>query len=640
MISELQLVKQDLIRKNDIKVLDKENLDKITALANTKVDQIITDFITLCKPSKVTVITDSDVDIAYVRDLALRNGEESELTMEGHTIHFDGYYDQARDKNHTCVLLPKGKSLGDHINQKEREEGLKEIFGLMQGIMRNKECLIRFYCLGPTNSIFSIPALQITDSAYVAHSEDLLYRPGYEEFKNLKGSPDFFYFIHSAGELTDIGVSKNVDKRRIYIDLDENRVISVNNQYAGNSIGLKKLALRLAINKAIKKDKDFLTEHMYIAATTPLADDRMTYFLGAFPSACGKTSTAMVPGNKIVGDDIAYLRVIDGEPRAANIECGIFGIIRNVNKIDDPLIYKAITQPVETIFSNVLMTDGKTYWQGMGHEIPTRGINWSSSLLDEWEEGKKDKNGKEIPCSHGNARFTIHLKNLENVDNAYNDPKGVPFHGILYGGRDSDTTVPIVESLGWNHGVFIGASIESETTFATLGEEGIRKHNPFANLDFIVVPLGDYIEAHFDFGGKCVEKVPKIFGLNYFLKNKFGNYCDKKTDKRAWLIWAEGRIYGDYRAVETPIGLIPRYEDLKNIFSACALCDYTLDRYEHEFAIRVKKYLEKLDRIEESFSKEERMPQAYYEQLYSQRKRLEEARDKYGLDIISPSEFL
>ncbi|MHA2073711.1 MAG: phosphoenolpyruvate carboxykinase (GTP) [Candidatus Hodarchaeales archaeon] len=636
----MQLTKQDLINGIDENVLSKEHYARLKALANPKVEQILFDFVQICQPSRVTVITDSKDDIEYVRNLALRNGEESKLAMEGHTFHFDGFYDQARDKANTCVLVPPGKSLGNHINQKDRDEGLIEILGLMEGIMKGKECLVRFYCLGPTNSIFSIPALQLTDSAYVAHSEDLLYRSGYEEFKNLNGSPDFFYFIHSAGESTEKGVSENIKKRRIYIDLEEDRVLTINNQYAGNSVGLKKLALRLAINKAVERDKTFLAEHMYIAATIPLADDRKTYFLGAFPSACGKTSTAMVPGNKIIGDDIAYLRVIDGVPRAVNIESGIFGIIRNVNEVDDPLIYKAITSPIETIFSNVLISDNKPYWQGMEHDIPDKGINWSSSLLGEWNKEKKDDNRREIPCSHGNARFTLDLKDLENVDESYNDPEGVPFHGILYGGRDSDTTVPVVESLSWNHGVFLGASIESETTFATLGEEGVRKHNPFANLDFIVVPLGNYIQAHIDFGVQCGENVPKIFGLNYFLKNEFGGYCDEKVDKRAWLIWAEGRLYGDYQAIETPIGFIPKYEDLKNIFSACSLCEYSEEKYEHEFAIRVKKYLEKLDRIEESFSIEEGMPQAYYDQLHSQRKRLEEAREKYGLNVIPPSIFL
>ncbi|MHA1215243.1 MAG: phosphoenolpyruvate carboxykinase (GTP) [Candidatus Hodarchaeales archaeon] len=628
----------------DSNILSDKDRNKIKDLKNRKVESIVEEFVKLCKPSKVTVITDSKEDIDYVRNLPLKNGEETALATKGHTIHFDGYYDQARDKAHTVVLLPEGKSLGKHINQMNREKGLKEIMKIFDGSMKGKECLVRFFCLGPTNSVFSIPALQLTDSAYVAHSEDLLYRPGYEEFKRLNGSPEFFYFIHSAGELTEANVTKNVDKRRIYIDLEEDRVLSVNNQYAGNSIGLKKLALRLAINKAVEKDKDFWTEHMYIAATIPLNKERKTYFLGAFPSACGKTSTAMVPGNQIVGDDIAYIRIIDGEPRAVNIECGIFGIIKDVNAIDDPLIYKTLNTPIETIFSNVLITDGKPYWQGMGIDIPDHGINWSSSLLGEWHKGKIDPNtGKEIPCSHGNARFTVHLKDIENTDmEALENPKGVRFHGILYGGRDSDTSVPIVESLNWNHGVFVGAILESETTFATLGAEGVRKLNPYANLDFIVVPLGNYIKHHFNFGKECKSKgttIPRVFGTNYFLKRE-GKYIDDKVDKKIWLLWAEGRIHGDYDAIKTPVGLIPRYEDLRKLFKEVFNSDYTKSRYDFEFAIRVDKYLEKMDRIEKAFSGEDKMPDEFFNELNNQRQRLIEAKNKFNSDVILLEKFL
>jgi len=622
------------------KILSAKELEKIRALGNPKVEEIIEEFVTLCKPGKVTVITDSLEDIAYVRDLSIKNGEESKLTVKGHTIHFDGYHDQARDKDHTCVLLPKGKSLGKHIHKTDREEGLKEILTILNDAMNGKECLIRFFCLGPTNSTFSIPALQLTDSAYVAHSEDLLYRPGYEEFKRLKGSTDFFYFIHSAGELTGKKISKNVCDRRICIDLEEDRVLSVNNQYAGNSIGLKKLALRLAINKAVERDKDFWTEHMFIAATRPLKGDRKTFLLGAFPSACGKTSTAMIPGNGIIGDDIAYIRIIDGEPRAVNIECGIFGIIKNVNKFDDPLIYKTLTAEMEIIYSNVLINDGKPYWQGMGIVTPDNGTNWTTSLSGEWERGKKGPNGIHLPLSHGNARFTVHLKDVENADiEAMEDPNGVRFHGVLYGGRDSDTLVPIVEALSWNHGVFMGASLESETTCATLGAEGVRKLNPFANLDFIVVPLGKYIQHHINFGKQCGVNVPKVYGTNYFLKNADGNYCDEKVDKKIWILWVEGRIHGDFDALTTPIGNIPKYEDLKLLFEKVFALEYTKERYKNEFKNKIERYHEKLVRVEQSYSEEAEMPKEFYSELIAQKQRLFEAQKQFESNKISPFAF-
>ena len=349
------------------------NQEKLKNLNNEHIIAKIKGAIQLCKPTKVTVITDSKEDIAYLRNLAINNGEEKKLKIESHTIHFDGYYDQARDKNNTRYLLSKDVDWGIKVNSIEKNKGLKEIYSYLDDSMAGKEMLVRFFSLGPTNSLFSLKALQITDSAYVAHSEDLLYRQGYEEFKKLNGSSDFFFFLHSAGRLEN-GVSADIDERRIYIDLEENKVYSVNNQYAGNSLGLKKLAFRLAINKA--QHEGWLAEHMFIMGVHG-KKDRVTYFTGAFPSACGKTSTAMIPGQTIVGDDIAYLNKINGGVRAVNMESGIFGIIHSVNLEDDPVIYQALTTPGEVIFSNVLINNGTPYWEGMKKDIPDKGINFS-----------------------------------------------------------------------------------------------------------------------------------------------------------------------------------------------------------------------------------------------------------------------
>ncbi len=609
--------------------MDKIDLQKLEELNNQHVIKVVEEAIQLCKPAKVVVITDSKEDIAYVRELALINGEEAKLKMEGHTIHFDGYYDQGRDKANTKYLLSKDVDWGIKVNSIEKEKGLKEIYSYLDGSMAGKEMLVRFFSLGPTNSIFSLKALQITDSAYVAHSEDLLYRQGYEEFKKLNGSPDFFFFLHSAGRLEN-GVSVDIDKRRIYIDLEENRVYSVNNQYAGNSLGLKKLAFRLAINKA--QNEGWLAEHMFIMGVHG-PNGRITYFTGAYPSACGKTSTAMIPGQTVVGDDIAYLKKIDGVIRAVNMESGIFGIIHSVNSENDPVIYQALTTPGEVIFSNVLINNGVPYWGGMKKDIPDKGINFSG----EWFEGKKDKQGKEIPCSHKNARYTLKLNELKNIDSKANDPGGVPVKAIFYGGRDSDTTIPIVESLTWAHGVFLGATVESETTAATLGARGVRKYNPMANLDFISVPLGTYIENHLKFI-KDLKVIPKIYATNYFLKDETGKYLNGKMDKRVWLLWAEGRVYGEYEAIETPVGLIPKYEDLKKLFIRELDKDYTEAEYIQQFSLRVTKYLEKMERMSKIFENIE-MPAAFTQELKAQTERLKETRAKFGEDIISPFKF-
>ena len=611
-------------------MIDKMNLEKLEKLNNKYVQKKVEEAIKLCKPAKVTILSDLKEDINYVRKLSLDTGEENKLKMEGHTIHFDGYYDQARDKEHTKYLLSKKVNWGLGVNYIEKDKGLKEIYSFLDGSMAGKEMLVRFFSLGPTNSIFSLRALQITDSAYVAHSEDLLYRQGYQEFKNLNGSDDFFFFLHSAGRLEN-GVSADIDKRRIYIDLEENRVFSVNNQYAGNSIGLKKLAFRLAINKA--QHEGWLAEHMFVMGVHG-PKNRVSYFTGAFPSACGKTSTAMIPGQTVVGDDIAYLRKINGEVRAVNVESGIFGIIQDVNPGDDPLIYQALTTPRELIFSNVLINNNTPYWLGMKKDLPEEGVNYSG----EWKEGKKDSKENKITPSHKNARYTIRLNALKNIDPRAEDPSGVPIKAVIYGGRDSDTTIPVVESLNWAHGVFLGATIESETTAATLGAQGVRKHNPMANLDFISVPIKTYIENHLKFINNLKE-IPKIYTTNYFLKDETGQYLNSKLDKKVWILWAEGRVNNEYEAIETPVGRIPKYEDIKMLFSSEMNKDYSMEEYEQQFSLKITKYLEKMERMVKIFEHID-MPFVFNEEMKAQIERLKEASAKHGEEIISPFDFL
>ncbi len=613
-------------------MLDAENQEKLDAIDNPKVEKIVRETAKRCNPEKITVITDSDADIEYVRQAAVEKGEEQPLEMEGHTVHWDGFHDQARDKENTKYLLPEGEEMGERINSIERQQGLEEVLGYLEGAMEGKEMFVRFFSLGPTDSVFTIPALQITDSAYVAHSEDLLYRAGYEEFKKLDRDDDFFHFIHSAGELDENNNSKNIDKRRVYIDLEEGRVFSTNTQYGGNTIGLKKLAFRHAIKKAMQEG--WLAEHMFVmGANGP--GDRRTYFTGAFPSACGKTSTAMIPDQTVVGDDIAYLRNIDDTVRAVNVESGIFGIIRDVNPDDDPLIYKVLNTPREMIFSNVLVNDDRPYWLGMGEEIPEEGRNHSG----QWHKGKTDEQGNEITPSHKNARYTIRISDLDNADPKIHDPEGVPVDGIVYGGRDSDTSMPVAEALSWDHGVMTGACLESETTAATLGEAGVRNHNPMANIDFVSVPLGRYIQRHLEFGDSLSEP-PTIYGVNYFLRaNGDGDYLNDILDKKVWLLWMEGRVNGDFEALQTPVGNIPLYQDLADLFPRHLDKSYSRDEYEEQFALRVDKYLAKVERMREAFADEQEMPERFFEQLDGQEERLQAEKDKHHSSIISPFQF-
>jgi len=613
--------------------LGEENYQKLARINHPEINPFIAKYIELCKPDKVFVCTDSSRDIDYIRQAALRNGEESRLAIAGHTVHFDSYYDQGRDREHTKILVPKGVDLGSSISTGDREQELKEIHEILKDIMKGKELYIRFFCLGPTNSEFSVPCLQLTDSSYVAHSEDLLYRAGYEEFVRQGASARFFKFVHSQGELDERNVSKNLDKRRIYIDLEDEVVYSTNTQYGGNTIGLKKLAMRLAINRGAKEG--WLTEHMLIMGING-PGKRVTYFTGAFPSLCGKTSTAMLDGEAIVGDDIAYIRKKDGEVRAVNVEKGVFGIIMGINSKDDPMQWKALHSPGEIIFSNVLVTeDGKVFWIGKDGDVPPKGQNHSG----EWFIGKKDAKDREIPPSHPNARFTLGLDLFDNLDPRLDDPEGIEIGGFVYGGRDSDTCVPVEEAFDWTHGIITkGGALESESTAATLGKEGVREFNPMSNLDFLSIPIGKYIQINLDFG-ENLKNPPLIFSVNYFLKDKKGDFLNEKTDKKVWFKWMELRVHNDVGCIETPTGRIPEYEDLKRLFKEVLNKDYTVEDYSTQFMIRVPESLAKIDRVKNIYqTRVPDTPSKVFDVLEEQRKRLNQAREKYG-DYIPPDKL-
>ncbi|MBA7485944.1 Phosphoenolpyruvate carboxykinase [GTP] [subsurface metagenome] len=609
--------------------LTAENYDRLVALANPKLHEFIADAIELTSPASVFICTGSAEDVAYIRELAIKAGEETPLDIPGHTVHFDGYHDQARDKAQTKYLLPPGSDLGASLNSIEKKAGVEEVRSFLKDSMVGREMLVCFWCLGPTDSDFSIPSVQITDSPYVAHSESILFRPGYEQFKKIGAAPDFFRFIHSEGELEN-AVSKNIDKRRVYIDLEEDLVYSVNTQYGGNTIGLKKLALRLAIKKGSKEG--WLAEHMFVmGAHGP--GGRVTYFAGAFPSACGKTSTSMLPGQTIIGDDIAYFRRKAGQIRCVNVEKGIFGIIRDVNAEDDPVIYEALTRPYEVIFSNVLFDDkNKPHWLGMGSELPAEGINHSGK----WHKGKKDADGNEITASHKNARYCLNIPDLSNRDPLIDDPDGVPVGGIIYGGRDSDTWVPVEQAFSWADGIIgKGASIESETTAATLGKEGVRTFNLMSNLDFLSIPLGRYIQNNLDFA-KTIDNPPLIFSANYFLRGKDGKYLNGIADKKVWILWAELRVNGDVDAIETPTGFIPKYEDLAKLFKEQLGKEYSQADYVQQFTIRVPENLAKVDRVEKIYKeKVPDTPQIVFDTFAKIRSRLKAAQDRHG-EYISP----
>ncbi len=612
--------------------LSHSDYKKLCAISIPKVHEFIAKSADLCNAEHIFVCSDSQEDKNYIRQQAIANKEEAPLNIKGHTIHFDGYHDQGRDREATKYLVPKRVHLSKALNQIDRQEGLAKVKGFLRDSMTGRTMICRFLSLGPTNSVFTILGLQCTDSWYVAHSEDLLYRPGYKVFTQSGSDTDFLRVVHSSGKLTERMVSAEHNKKCIYIDYMDNTIYSVNTQYAGNSIGFKKLAFRLAIRKA--NTEGWLAEHMMLMGVHG-PGGRKTYFAGAFPSACGKTSTAMLPGETILGDDIAYVREIDSVARAVNVESGIFGIIKDVNPIDDGSIFEVLHEPGEIIFSNVLVKDGKPYWLGMGSEVPEEGVNFSGK----WHKGKKDEAGNEIPAAHKNARYAVTLSALKNCDPELENPMGVELRGIMYGGRDTKAYVPVQQSFDWEHGIIAyGASLETETTFATIGEEGVPEINMMSIQDFISIPLGKNVRNNLDFGKK-VENPPVVFGVNYFLQDKQGNYLNDPKDKHVWVKWMELRVHDEVGAIQTPTGCIPEYEDLRKLFKQVRDKDYTKEEYVRQFSIRVPENMAKIKRVRRFYKKNVTYtPESVFWVLNQQYERLLNAKEKYG-NYISPDKF-
>ncbi|MEM4699908.1 MAG: phosphoenolpyruvate carboxykinase (GTP) [Candidatus Nezhaarchaeales archaeon] len=614
--------------------LSEGDFRKLMAIKSHEVHRFIAMCTELCDPDEVFICSDTPDELAQIKHMAIASGEESAaLATPGHTFHFDGPYDQGRDRRVTKFLVPKGDYLDPAINQIDRDEGLREIMSLLRGSMRGKTMIVRFLTLGPHRSVFTIPCIECTDSWYVAHAVSLLYRSGYGAFLELDPNAEIFKTLHSCGRVDERKVSIDYDKKRIYIDYVTNTVYSVNTQYAGNSVGFKKLALRLAIRKAHREG--WLAEHfMIIGVHGP--GGRKTYIAGAFPSGCGKTSTAMLPGETIFADDIAYVRNIDGVCRAVNPEAGIFGVLKDINPVDDPLLFKVLTSPGEVIFTNVLVKDAKPWWLGMGCPLPDEGINF----IGKWRRGDRAPNGAEVPPASENARFIVSLKSLPNCDPEVDNPLGVEIGAIIYGGRDYRAYVPVQQGYSWEHGIIAyGASLETETTFAIVEEQGRYEINVMSIQDFISIPLGQYIRNYLEFGRR-LRKQPPIFGVNYFLRDlKTGSFLNNRRDKHVWIKWIELRVHNDVGAIETPTGLIPRYEDLARLFKQVLGKEYSWEDYVRQFTIRVPENLRKIERVKQFWmTKVIDAPREVFQVLDEQAQRLIEARGRFG-DYIPPDKF-
>jgi len=387
-----------------------------------------------------------------------------------------------------------------------------------------------------------------------------------------------------------------------------------------------------------------LSEHMFITGLRG-PGGRVTYFAGAAPSGCGKTTTAMV-GTDFIGDDLAQMWIDKGgSVRAINPENGIFGIVQDVNAEGDPLLMKRLrNQGTEVIWSNVLIDkDLKPHWVGNNEEHPKEGFNFQG----EWKEGMTDANGKPIPLSHPNSRCTLRSIALENYSEEAQNPNGVETRVVTYSGRDSNTMPPVWVAKNPDHGVAIGASIVSAATATEVGATGVKRA-PWANAPFIPGALGDYMQLQFDFfNNKAIadDKRPVMAGLNYFLTHEARGGTEgtkllgEKRDVKVWLGWLELLAHKEVEMIHTPIGGIPKYEDLKELFKSKIDKEYPRELYDMQFSLYIDNIVGRIDLQTEAYGKDKHIPKKIFEVYEEQKKGLLALKEKYG-PVVSPAQLI
>ena len=628
---------QKLIEKR----LDATNLSKLSLIKNQSVLQKIANAIVLCDPDSVFINTASDADRQFIRDLSIEKGEESKLPMEGHTIHFDLKDEQGRIIDRTFYVYNEGEEVNSLAKLKDRSEVFKDVQDKMTGIMRGKIMMIGFYLRGPVGAPASNPAVEISSSTYVLHSADILYRNVYSDFdQEVEKLGHFYTNIHSEG----LNRPEDLPNARVFMDRSHLTTYSFNCTYAGNTLLMKKGNHRFSVDRSVyEKEGQQLAEHMFITGIEG-PGKRVTWMIGAAPSGCGKTTSAMA-GDHFVGDDLAQCWIADdGTVRSINPEVGIFGIVEDVNWDGDPLLMECLRNPgTEVIWSNVLIDEkGVPQWVGNGEEPPPqKGKNFQGS----WEQGKVDENGKEIPMSHPNSRCTLSNAALGNYSAMNEASSGVETLIVTYSGRDSDTMPPVWVAKDSDRGVVIGASIVSAATATEVGATGVRRQ-PWANAPFIPGSLGDYMEAQFKFfGSKKIadDKRPILAGLNYFLTHEARGGTSKKLlgekrDVKAWMAWLERRAHGEVDAIDTPIGFLPKYEDLKDLFKAKIDKDYPQDLYIKQFSLYLDNIIARIDLQIEAYGKEKNIPQKLFDIYKEQRQELVTLKNKYGA-VVTPKQL-
>ena len=621
--------------------MDAENASKMDRIDNPDILLKIANAAAMCGPDSVFINSGTAADRKFICDLALKNKEEATLPMPDHTIHYDLKDEQGRIIDRTYYIANEGENVSSLANKMLRADALEDVRDKMTGIMAGMVMMVGFYMRGPVGAPVSNPALEITSSAYVSHSAEILYRNAFENFESeVIKLGHFFTNVHSQG----LNRTEDLPNARVFMDRSHRTTFSVNCTYAGNTLLLKKGNHRFAVDKAVYENRgNELSEHMFITGMDG-PNGRVTWFTGAAPSGCGKTTTAMA-GTHFVGDDLAQMwRDDDGIIRSVNPECGIFGIVEDVNREGDPHLMDLLRHPkTEVIWTNVLIDDdGVPHWVGNGEDHPDKGFNFQGP----WEKGMTDADGKPVPISHPNARCTVSASALANYSDECENPRGVETRVITYSGRDSDTMPPVWVAKTPDQGVAIGACIVSAATATEVGATGVKRA-PWANAPFIPGSLGGYMKAQFEFFNHpdiAGDHAPIMAGLNYFLTDEArGGSTPKllgdKRDVKAWLSWLERRVHGDVDAIDTPIGYLPLYADLETLFKELVGKAYPRDLYDRQFSLYLDNILDRVNMQIDAYEKEENIPPQLFDVLQTQRQALLALQEKFG-PVVTPDQLL
>jgi phosphoenolpyruvate carboxykinase (GTP) len=454
--------------------------------------------------------------------------------------------DVARTESVTFICTRTQDEAGPTNNWMSPEDAKAKVRPILEGSMKGRTMYVAPYILGPANSPYSRAGVEITDSRYVVASMRIMSRMGKAAFDRIGSTNDFVPGLHALA-----GV--NPDRRYIMHFPEEKLIWSVGSGYGGNALlGKKCFALRIASWMA--RNEGWMAEHMLILGLED-PTGKVTYMAAAFPSACGKTNLAMMvsalesEGYRVwtVGDDIAWLHIAaDGTLRAINPEAGFFGVAPGTNAHTNPNVVAALHH--DTIFTNVAISPAREpWWEGFGTPPPAGLIDWKG---EPWSPEKG-------PAAHPNSRYTVPARQSPSISSHWEDPAGVPISAIIFGGRRAHVAPLVYESRNWQHGVFVGATMASETTAAATGEVGVTRRDPMAMIPFCGYNMADYFRHWLTIGPK-LKHPPKIFHVNWFRKGADGKLLWPGFGENVRVLkWMLDRIEGRAAATETPIGFVP-----------------------------------------------------------------------------------